>query len=143
MGWARAPEDLRTGAGPVVPGVGPVLECLRSMFVLRGRCVHEGTGGGGKGAGSRGVQGNEAQLSLQLGQPGLDRGTLSRDGEFQGQRPGHKRVLPAVSRPLVGPGWEACTQPTWTCPTRSAPVSRPLPGLPSPARRLCKSPAAP
>lgn len=36
MGWERAPQDLRTGAGPVVPGVGLVLECLRSMFVLGG-----------------------------------------------------------------------------------------------------------
>lgn len=44
MGWAPAPEDLRTG-GPVVPGVGLVLECLRSMFVLGGG--EYGRGGSG------------------------------------------------------------------------------------------------
>lgn len=135
MGWERAPQDLRTGAEPVVPEVGLVLECLRSMFVLGG--------GECKGWGCGVVQGTEAQLGLQLGQPELDRGTLNWDGEFQGQRPGHKRVLPASTRPLVGLCWEARTQPTRTCPARSAPVSRPLPGLPNPARRLCKSLAAP
>lgn len=95
------PEDLRTGAGPVVPGVGLVLECLRSMFVLRGRCERR-DGGGGCG----GVRGTEAQLGLQLGQPMLDRGTLGRDGGIPGPetwtQKGSSCLHPTICGPWLG-----------------------------------------